>query len=149
MAPKLRREIRDRTDSSRARPLGAERPGAALRGPLLTITCTCGRKQQLRFGDQWTCEDCGRVWDTNRLPRDEYEAIRRLQLRYRMLPVLFGLVVVGLAALFTLTGNAGAVVLLLPLALICWFTFLRNAHRRRFRDKVATRRREWRLRGEQ
>ena len=148
MAPKVRREVRDRTKGGAARHLGRELPGSALRGPLLTITCTCGRKHKARFGDQWTCEGCGRTWDTKRLPRDEYEAVRRLQLRYRMLPVLFGLLVVGLAALFTLTGNAGAVVLLLPLALICWFTFLRDAHRRRFRDAVAARRREWRLRGE-
>ena len=122
---------------------------AALRGPLLTITCTCGHTRKLRFGEEWTCEGCGRTWNTNRLPRAEYEAIRRLQLRYRLLPVLFGLLVAGLAALFTLTGNAGAVVLLLPIALLCWFTFLRDAHRRRFRNAVATRRREWRLRGEQ
>jgi hypothetical protein len=148
MASELRREVRNGTEASPARQLGAEPPGSALRGPLLTITCTCGRKQRLRFGDVWTCEGCGHTWDTGKLPRGEYEAIRRLQLRYRMLPALFGLVVVALAALFTLTGNAGAVVLLLPLALISWFTFLRNAHRRRFRDAVATRRREWRLRGE-
>ena len=146
MAPNVRREVR--TEASSTRRLGRELPGAALRGPLLTITCTCGRKQKLPFGDVWTCDGCGRAWDTNGLPRGEYEAIRRLQLRYRMLPVLFGLLVVGFAALFTLTGNAGAVVLLLPLALICWFTLLRDAHRRRFRNAVAARRREWRLRGE-
>jgi hypothetical protein len=147
MAPKPRRQVRDRTESGVCG-LGRELPGAALKGPLLTITCTCGRTRKLRFGDEWTCEDCGRSWDTSRLPRDEYEAIRRLQLRYRMLPVLFGLLVVALAVMFTLTGNAGAVVLLLPLALLCWFQFLRAAHRRRFRNAVATRRREWRLRGE-
>jgi hypothetical protein len=148
MAPKVRGEVRDRAEAGAARRLGRELPGAALQGPLLTITCTCGRKHKLPFGEQWTCEGCGRTWDTRRLPRAEYEAVRRLQLRYRMLPVLFGLLVVALAALFTLTGNAGAVVLLLPLALISWFSFLRGAHRRRFRNAVATRRREWRLRGE-
>jgi hypothetical protein len=148
MAPKVRHEVGDRAPAGAVRHLGPESPGAALRGPLLTITCTCGRRHKLRFGDRWTCEACGRAWDTSRLPRDEYEAVRRLQLRYRMLPALFGLLVVALAVLFTVTGNAGAVVVLLPLALICWFSFLRPAHRRRFRDAVATRRREWRLRGE-
>jgi hypothetical protein len=127
--------------------LGHERPGVALRGPPVSITCACGRKESVRFGDSWTCEGCGRTWDTSRIPRDEYEQIRRLQLRYRMLPILFGLMVVALAAFFTLTGQPGTVVLLLPIALLGWFVFLRGPHRRRYTEAIA-RRQKWTLRGE-
>lgn len=126
---------------------GHERPGVALRGPPVSITCACGRKQSVSFGNSWTCERCGQTWDTSRLPRDEYEEIRRLQLRYRMLPVLLGLLVVGLAAFMTLSGSPGGVILLLPTAMLGWFVFLREPHRRRYRRAIAERR-AWTLRGE-
>jgi hypothetical protein len=113
----------------------------------VSITCACGRKESVRFGDSWTCEDCGQTWDTSRIPRAEYDEIRRLQLRYRMLPILLGLLVVGLAAFFTLTGSPGSVVLLLPVALLGWFVFLRGPHRRRYTKAIAQRQ-KWTLRGE-
>lgn len=147
MGRERRRQARNGAASARGGRLGRERPGVALHGPPLSVTCACGRKQALRFGDSWTCEGCGQVWDTSRIPRAEYQEIRRLQLRYRMLPVALGLVVVALAAFFTLTGDAGIIVLLLPIALLGWFVFLRDAHRRRYHRAIA-RRRTWTLRGE-
>lgn len=134
------------TSSPKAR-IGHESPGAALRGPPLAITCACGRKKSVRFGDTWTCEGCGRTWDTSRIPREEYNEIRRVQLRFRMLPVIVGLLVVALAAFFTLTGNAPSVIPLLPVALLGWFVFLRMPHRRRY-QKAIEKRRKWTLRGE-
>lgn len=104
----------------------------------------CGRKAKLRYGDTWTCGDCQRTWNTRRVPRAEYDAIRRMQLRYRLLPVILGLVVVSAAAFFTLTGNGRGVFVLLPVALTAWFVFLRPPLRRRYR-KVVARRQKWRI----
>ncbi|MGH2915189.1 MAG: hypothetical protein ACRDMX_09390 [Solirubrobacteraceae bacterium] len=119
----------------------------ALHGPAVTITCACGSKHEAHFGDSWTCEQCGQTWDTSRLPRAEYDAIRRLQLRFRLVPIALGLLVVALAAFFTVTGSPGSVVLLLPIALLGWFVFLREPHRRRYRRAIAARRRDWTLGG--
>ena len=134
----------------RARPgrekVGHEEPGTILRGPPIAITCACGRRHPVRYGEVWTCPDCGRVWDTSDIPREEYEAIRRITLRFRALPVVLGVLVATLALFFVLTGNAGAVFVLLPLALIGWFSYLRGAHRRRYRAALADRQR-WRLQG--
>ncbi len=144
---RTRREVRRRERRSSREPLGHEAPGAALRGPPLSITCACGQKAKLRYGAVWSCERCGLTWDTGRIPRGEYERIRRLQLRFRLLPVALGLGVVAAAAFFTLSGNAGAIFLLLPIALLAWFTFLRGPYRRRYRAMIA-RRQSWTLRPE-
>ncbi len=117
--------------------LGHEKPGAVWRGPPITVTCECSERRDLAYGERWTCERCGRSWDTGQIPEDDYERIRRLQLRFRVLPVTIGLLVLGLAAFFTLTGNIFSVFFLLPVALMSWFMLLRPVHRRRYREAIA------------
>jgi hypothetical protein len=124
-----------------------ERPGAVLKGPPITVTCECGEKRDLPYGERWKCERCGRAWDTNRIPREQYEEIRRASLRYRALPVGFGALVAALAIFFTLTGNVFSVFLLLPVALSGWFAFLRPLWRRRYRRAIRSLPR-WELRAE-
>ena len=114
-----------------------EAPGTILGGPPISITCECGLKHDLKYGEAWTCESCGRRWDTKQIPREQYEVVRRTQLRFRVLPVLLGLVVLGFAVFFTLTGNLFSVFLLLPVGLSVWFVFLRPFHRRRYRAAIA------------
>ncbi len=108
-----------------------------LRGPPITVGCECGERKGVAYGATWTCERCQRRWDTNQIPRGQYEAIRRTQVRFRILPVAVGLLVAALAITFTLTGNVFSVFVLLPLALTIWFVFLRPGHRRRYRAAIA------------
>lgn len=116
---------------------GREAPGSVLRGPPITVTCECGETRELHYGADWTCESCGRRWNTAQIPPEDYQAIRRLQMRYRALPVALGLLVAATAIFFTLSGNAFSVFFLLPLALTAWFVFVRPAHRRRYRAAVS------------
>jgi hypothetical protein len=132
LAPPWRR--RQRAERER---LGHEHPGSVLRGPPIAVTCKCGEKRELRYGETWRCESCGRRWNTAQIPPEQYEAIRRTQLRFRALPVLYGLAVLALAMFFTLTGNTFSVFVLLPLALMIWFYFVRPFHRRRYRRAIA------------
>jgi hypothetical protein len=127
--------------------VGREQPGAVLRGPPITVTCECGASERLPHGARWTCENCGRSYDTGRIPREEYQLIRKLQMRYRLLPIGLGVIVLALGALFTLTGAVMSVFILLPFALITWFAFLRPAHRRRYREAIANLPR-WNLRAD-
>jgi hypothetical protein len=127
--------------------LGREAPGAVLGGPPIAVTCECGVKRDLRYGESWTCESCGRRWDTRQIPAEQYDDIRRLQLRFRMLPIGLGLVVAALAIFFTLTGNVFSVFFLLPVALMTWFAILRPVHRKRYRAAIADLPR-WNLRPE-
>jgi hypothetical protein len=117
--------------------LGHEQPGWVLRGPPIAVTCKCGEKRDLPYGEVWRCERCGRRWNTAQIPSEQYEVIRRTQLRFRVLPVVYGLVVLALAMFFTLTGNIFSVFVLLPLALMIWFYFVRPFHRRRYRRAIA------------
>jgi hypothetical protein len=131
-------DLRPRRRRSRERErLGHEQPGAVLRGPPIAVTCDCGEKRDLRYGEAWRCERCGKRWNTRQIPAEQYEVIRRTQLRFRVLPVVFGLLVAGAAIFFTLTGNLFSVFILLPLGTMTWFIFIRPTHRRRYRRAIA------------
>ena len=130
----LRRRRGRRRDRER---LGHEQPGAVLRGPPITITCECGEKRNLHYGEEWRCERCGKRWDTRHIPAEQYEAIRRLQWRFRLVPIVLGLLVAALAIFFTLTDNLFSVFILLPLGTMTWFIFIRPTHRRRYRRAIA------------
>jgi hypothetical protein len=114
-----------------------EQPGAVLRGPPITITCECGEKRDLRYGEVWDCERCGRRWNTSQIPAEQYDTIRRLQWRFRLVPIALGVLVAALAIFFTLTRNIFSVFVLLPLAMMVWFVFVRPVHRRRYRQAIA------------
>ena len=117
--------------------IGHEQPGSVLRGPPIAVTCECGEKRDLSYGEDWTCENCGRHWDTTQIPHEQYGAIRKTQLRFRVLPIVYGFAVLGLAMFFTLTDNIFSVFVLLPLSMMTWFFFIRPAHRRRYRRAIA------------
>jgi hypothetical protein len=129
------------------RPRDWEQPGVVLKGPPITVTCECGEKRELSYGERWTCESCGRSWDTSRIPPEQYGEIRRISLRYRSIPVLFGAAVLALGVLFSLTGNVFGAAFLLPVALVSWFVFLRPLHRKRYRAAIQSLPR-WELRAD-
>ncbi|MSX01815.1 MAG: hypothetical protein F2813_01495 [Actinobacteria bacterium] len=128
---------RKRTPFSQRERLGHETPGSVLRGPAITVTCECGEVVELRYGDRWTCPSCDRVYDTERIPRDQYEKLRKTQFRFRMLPIILGVVSISLAIFFTLTGNIFAVFILLPSVIVMWFMILRRPHRRAFQKAIS------------
>lgn len=76
------------------------------------------------------------MYDTNKIPRDQYEKIRKLQFRFRLLPIVLGVVSISLAIFFTLSGNIFAVFILLPSVIVVWFMLLRPPHRRRFQQAM-------------
>jgi len=43
-----------------------------VRGPPIHVTCDCGSERDLRYGEKWTCEQCGKRWNTEQIPADEY-----------------------------------------------------------------------------
>ena len=56
----------------------------AMKGPPITVSCECGRSRLVAYGDTWKCEECGRRWDTNQIPRADYEGLLRRVRRYRV-----------------------------------------------------------------
>lgn len=137
-APPRRRRVR----------FGDETPGSVTKGPQITVTCECGEGHELFYGERWTCPVCGRAYDSGNIPAEEYAQIRRLQRRFRAVPIALGLSVAALAIVFTLTGNIVGVFFLMPVALIAWFVFIRPTHRKRYREAIADLPR-WNLRADQ
>ncbi len=117
--------------------MGSEKPGSVTKGPAITVACECGEREQLFYGERWTCPSCGRAYDTHNIPADEYAEIRRLQRRFRAVPIALGSVVAALAIVFTLTGNIVGVFFLMPVAILAWFVFIRPTHRKRYRAAIA------------
>ena len=128
---------RRRVPFSKRERLGHEAPGSILKGPPVTIACECGNSAEVAYGTSWQCDRCGRRYDTSKIPRDQYDRIRNLTLRYRAIPIGLGAVSIALAIFFTLTGNVFSVFILLPSVLLIWFMLIRPAHRRSFEKAVS------------
>ena len=97
-------------------------PRSIRRGPLITITCKCGESRRLHYGERWTCEKCGRIWDTRKIPLEEYAQLRRTQLRYRRVPILI---------------SAISLICIVAFGLTAWSMFVHPFHKRRYREKLA------------
>ncbi len=138
--------FRRRGRRSRER-LGHEKPGAVLRGPPITLTCECGERADVPYGEAWDCPACGRRYDTARIPSEDYERIRRTQLRFRILPIAYALFVSAVAVFFLVTGNEFSIFFWLPVSLMAWFMLIRPVHRRRYREAITDLPR-WDLRAE-
>lgn len=76
-----------------------------MKAPLITVTCDCGEVAHLGYGGRWTCDGCGKSWDTGQIPQGEYDALIHGLKRYRLLVLLPPLLVAGvLVPLAVLAG---------------------------------------------
>ena len=82
-----------------------------MRRPPITITCECGETESVPYGERWECERCGRRWNTQQMPAEEYERLlRRIahridQVEERIgwagiVALLVGAVAVGVAVIY-------------------------------------------------
>jgi len=123
----------------------AKLPRAVRKGPLITVTCECGEQRQLRYGERWRCEGCGRNFDTSKIPLEEYAAIRRVQVRYRMFPLVAGLLLLAGVVAFALTGRTYGVIVVVPFLLVSWGMFGRPFYRSRYRRALAKNTPTWEI----
>jgi Flp pilus assembly protein TadB len=117
------------------------------RGPPITVSCECGEKRELRYGELWRCESCGRRYDTNRIPVEEYDSLRRSRAHDRILPTVVFVVVAVVALVLVLVGRPFAAVLIVPLVAFFWGSYVRPKRRRRQVQAIADRPR-WKIRAE-
>jgi hypothetical protein len=112
-------------------------PRSIRRGPKITIACECGEKRYLQYGERWTCEKCGRTWNTRRIPLEEYAALRRTQLRYRRVPLLIATLSLVCVVVFIVLGEAFGGLIVVGFGATAWSMFGRPFHRRRYREQLA------------
>jgi hypothetical protein len=55
-----------------------------VRGTPITVRCDCGVSQPVRYGDRWTCPECGKTWNTQQIPAEEYWGTMRTMRRYQL-----------------------------------------------------------------
>lgn len=75
--------------------------------PRITITCDCGTRTYVDYGERWTCPDCGRTWDTGQIPAADYDALRRTLRRYRLVVLGPPLAIMAVALPLALLVNLG------------------------------------------
>jgi hypothetical protein len=69
-----------------------------VKAPPITVTCDCGQVRWLAYGDRWTCEECGRSWNTAQIPEHEYRALQRAVRRYELQSLVFAAVLLAIFA---------------------------------------------------
>lgn len=101
------------------------------------MKCDCGQVNYLDYGERWTCPSCGRRWNTQQIPADEYWGIMHDARRQR---VAMMLVAIGLAVGFVVLGIAmgPAVWGFSPIVIAGWFLLLMPRWRRRLRIHART-----------
>jgi len=114
-------------------PEATELPRSVRKGPLITVKCECGQRRDLKYGEQWRCESCGRRFDTRKIPIEEYVAIRRTQVRYRLFPIAAGLLLLIVMIAFFILGRAFSAIVVVPFLLASWASFGRPFWRARYR----------------
>jgi hypothetical protein len=112
-------------------------PRSIRKGPVITVTCECGEREQLHYGERWRCKGCGRSFDTAKIPLEEYASIRRKQLRHRMVPLVSGLFLLAGVILSIFEGRAFGALIVVPFLLSSWNLFLRPFFRTRYRRSLA------------
>jgi hypothetical protein len=112
-------------------------PRSIRRGPLITIDCECGERRRLHYGERWTCEKCGRTWNTRRIPLDEYAQLRRTQLRYRRVPLLVATLSLVCVIVFIALGQAFGGLIVVAFGVTAWGMFAHPFHKRRYREQLA------------
>lgn len=118
------------------------------KGPLITVTCECGQRRDLPYGERWQCESCGRRFDLGKIPAEDYAAIRRTQLRYRMIPLISGLLLLAGAIAFFATGRAYGALIAVPFLAASYGMFGRPFFRSRYRRSLSKNLPTWNIKAD-
>ncbi len=117
--------------------------------PRITLRCDCGKSEALvPYGERWTCEACGRTYDTNGIPAADFAAIQAMRRRYRIIGYTGVALVAALVLLLALTAQPFQLFIGLPFILLLWFTYVRPVMRSRYHRRVGELQRTWVLKAE-
>jgi len=113
--------------------------------PAITLRCDCGHEGRAAYGNEWTCDRCGRTYDTAQIPEQDYASIRSLNSRYRAIGIAIVVAFALVLLLVALTGGFLQVLAGLGVILISWFLYIKPLVHRRHRRAVQALTRRWEL----
>jgi len=116
--------------------------------PRITLRCDCGAEALVAYGERWTCESCGRTYDTSGIPAGDYAAIQALRRRYRIIGYTGVVLVAAFVLLLAVTAQEFQLFIGLPFVLLVWFMYVRPVMRSRYRRRVGELQRTWTLKAE-
>jgi hypothetical protein len=100
--------------------------------PPITIRCECGESRDVAYGDRWRCATCGRSWNTQQIPPEEYEGLLRRVRRHKL--EALGAAALSAAVLVPLIVFVSSrVVFAVPLVMTFWLFGFLPLWRRRYR----------------
>ena len=103
-----------------------------MRGPPVMITCECGETKDVPYGERWKCERCGRRWNTQQIPVEEYEGLLRRMRRFR-LEVLGFAVLVAAVVIPLIVFVSASLIFAVPLIAAAWLFLYLPMWRRKTR----------------
>jgi hypothetical protein len=102
----------------------------------ITINCECTRTIEADLGDRVTCE-CGREYDTSKVPRQSAMAAHSAQLQFRLIMWVGMVLIAGAAIGGYLFHGIGGALLAVPAVAAFWFGVVRPRVRRRQQKALA------------
>jgi len=104
-----------------------------MRRPPITIKCDCGETAEVAYGERWQCERCGRSWNTQNIPAEEYEGLLRRMRRHKLeVLAAAGLLAAVLVPLIVVVSYRfiGVVPIVMALWLFVFLPFWRRRYHR-------------------
>ena len=102
-----------------------------MRRPPITIKCECGETKDVAYGERWRCERCGRSWNTQNIPVEEYEGLLRRMRRHKLeVLAVAGLMAAVLVPLIVVVSSRFIAVV--PMVMAIWLFVLLPFWRRRY-----------------
>src|SRR5215813_9107301 len=92
-------------------------PGVAK--PPITIRCECGEKNDVAYGERWRCETCGRSWNTQQIPAEEYEGLLRRTRRHKLEALAAAAITAAVMVPLIVLVSSGFI-LLVPMVMTVW-----------------------------
>ena len=100
--------------------------------PPITITCECGDLKRVPYGERWTCERCGRSWNTQQIPAEDYEGLLRRMRRHKI-EVLAAAAIAAAVLVPLIVFVSGRFIAVVPMAMAAWLFLFLPYWRRRYR----------------
>jgi hypothetical protein len=100
--------------------------------PPITIKCDCGETMEVAYGQRWRCEHCGRTWNTQNIPVEEYQGLLRRMRRHK-LEVLAAAGVTAAVLVPLIVVVSSRFVMVVPMVMAIWLFVFLPFWRRRYR----------------
>jgi Flp pilus assembly protein TadB len=103
-----------------------------MRRPPITIKCECGETRAVAYGERWRCESCGRSWNTQQIPAEEYEGLLR-RMRRHQFEALAAAALAAAVFVPLIVAVSSRFILLIPMVMTIWLFLFLPFWRRRYR----------------